>query len=132
VARDQKKNSVGHGKPPAGDCETGSPSGPKSSIQSAAELDQDPLAPNQEPTATPLPLSERLALRPEELAARLGIAPRTLRSIARELPRIRRKGLPPLYPVRGIEAWLERESKVEGDQVRAVVRELLAKLEASK
>jgi hypothetical protein len=55
----------------------------------------------------PPDLRRRLALRPREAAAALGVSERVLRQLAPELPRIVRRGIV-LYPVRALEEALAR------------------------
>jgi len=59
---------------------------------------------------TSLELSGRIALRPKEAAAALGISVRTLRQLLPELPHVRRRGVL-LFPVRAMERWLEDEAR---------------------
>ena len=69
-------------------------------------------------------LSTRLALRPKEAAAALGICERTLRTLQPELPCIRVSGTV-LYPVKVLEEWLARRAKAEQGRTDAVVEEVL-------
>jgi hypothetical protein len=57
-------------------------------------------------------LRRRLALRPREAAAALGISERVLRQLAPELPRIVRRGVV-LYPVGALQSWLAAQAKGE-------------------
>lgn len=75
----------------------------------------------------PLDLQRRLALRPREAAAALGISERTLRELAPQLPSIREGGVR-LYPVESLRTWLRERAGVEGDQVDKVTSEILADL----
>ena len=56
-------------------------------------------------------LATRLALRPEEAAAALGISVRTLRNLQPEIPHIRRGGVV-LIPKVAIETWLSQQATV--------------------
>jgi hypothetical protein len=75
------------------------------------------------PDAEPCSPIERLALRPKEAAAALGISEGTLRQLRPELPTIRR-GNVVLFPIAGLQAWLRDESRAEGSRVDAVVEEI--------
>lgn len=69
-------------------------------------------------------LSERLALRPREAAAALGVSERTLRQLLPELPTVRRGNIV-LVPVAGLREWLRAESEAEKDPVEKAVTEIL-------
>ena len=69
-------------------------------------------------------LSTRLALRPREAAAALGICERTLRTLQPELPCVRVGGTV-LYPVKALEEWLSRRAEAEGNRLDAVVEDVL-------
>jgi hypothetical protein len=77
-------------------------------------------------SAPVVPLGERLALRPAEAAAVLGISESALRALAPELPRIVRNRLV-LYPTSGLEEWLRREARREGDPIGAAAVLALAR-----
>jgi hypothetical protein len=72
----------------------------------------------------PIELSTRLALRPREAAAALGICERTLRELQPELPTVR-VGRSLLYPVRELEAWLSRRASTEKNELDSVVASVL-------
>ena len=59
----------------------------------------------------PIDLATRLALRPEEAAAVLGISVRTLRILQPEIPHIRRGGVV-LIPKVALETWLSQQATV--------------------
>ena len=73
-------------------------------------------------------LTNRLALRPKEAAAALGVAPKTLRKWMRELdlPYVRLDGVI-LIPRARLEKWIEDHLTTEGETDR-VVNEILADL----
>lgn len=73
-------------------------------------------------------LSDRLALRPKEAAAAIGVSERTLRSLLPQLPHLREGGVV-LVPVEGLRDWLRERSRAEGAQVSAVVDEVMKDLE---
>lgn len=56
-------------------------------------------------------LSNRLALRPKEAAAVLGISDRTLRNLLPEIPHFRRGGVV-LIPKVALETWLAQQATV--------------------
>ena len=70
-------------------------------------------------------LADRLALRPREAAAVLGISVRKLREMLPELPHVRRGRLV-MLPVNALQQWLDEEAEEEGCQADAVVDEILA------
>ena len=72
-------------------------------------------------------LSGRLALRPHEAAAALGISDGKLRQIAPELPRVRR-GRTVLYPVAGLEQWLAAQAEAPGQDVDSISDEVVAEM----
>ena len=75
----------------------------------------------------PIDLSTRLALRPPEAAAALGVSERTLRSLQSELPSVR-IGRTLLYPVRELEAWLSRRAAAQKSELDSVVEGVLRDL----
>jgi len=80
---------------------------------------------NQLPAAPSL--ETRLALRPREAAAALGISERKLRELLPELPHIRIRGVV-LIPVESVRRWLEERSRTEPERVDATAREILGAL----
>lgn len=75
-----------------------------------------------------LDLANRLALRPAEAAAALGISESALRRLAPELPRVRMGGLV-VYPVAALAKWLEARATEEESSTDKAVREVLESLE---
>ncbi len=69
-------------------------------------------------------LANRLALRPAEAAAALGIGERTLRQILPELPHVRVGGVV-LLPVDALRGWLLAGAKAEQGRAEAVADEVL-------
>jgi hypothetical protein len=86
--------------------------------------------PGQTPptSRSPLPgrisLSDRLALRPKELAAALGVGERTVRALLPEIPHLRLGGVI-LIPVKPAERWLEEQVKSQRGRTDAVADEIL-------
>lgn len=76
------------------------------------------------PEATPLDLAGRLALRPAEAAAALGVSERKLRDLLPRLPHVRLDGVV-LLPVDGLRQWLLDGSKVEESAVDRAVADTL-------
>jgi hypothetical protein len=74
-----------------------------------------------------LPLAERLALRPREAAAALGISERTLRANLPRLPHVRLDGAV-LVPVEPLRRWLEERAKAPADRDDRIVAEILDSL----
>jgi len=75
-------------------------------------------------------LSSRLALRPAEAARCLGLSERALRTLAPELPRVRR-GRTVLYPVSALRRWLDQEARTDGDRINGAVEHALSRLQGS-
>ena len=73
-------------------------------------------------------LTDRLALRPAEVARALGLSERTVRQILPQLPHLRVGGAV-LVPVEGLREWLRTQSRIEGSTVDRAVQEVLASLE---
>ncbi len=73
-------------------------------------------------------LTDRLALRPAEVARALGLSERTIRQILPQLPHLRVGGAV-LVPVEGLREWLRTQSRIEGSTVDRAVQEVLASLE---
>lgn len=71
--------------------------------------------------------ADRLALRPKEAAAVLGISERTLRVLAPELPRVTRGGCV-LYPVEALREWLRRAARAEGQELAVAVEQTVRAL----
>ncbi len=72
--------------------------------------------------------TDRLALRPAEVARALGLSERTIRQILPQLPHLRVGGAV-LVPVEGLREWLRTQSRIEGSTVDRAVQEVLASLE---
>lgn len=70
-------------------------------------------------------LETRLALRPAEAAAALGVSERTLRELAPELPRVFLTSRTMVYPVDGLRAWLLAHTESQGAEVRDLVDDTL-------
>lgn len=66
-------------------------------------------------------LETRLALRPAEAAAALGVSERTLRDLAPELPRVFLTNRTVVYPVDGLRDWLREHARSEGADVDGIV-----------
>jgi len=73
---------------------------------------------------------ERLALRPKEAAAALGVSERTLRSLLPRIPHLRFKGTV-LIPTKALERWLEDKALAEVSQAGEIADEMLADLRAT-
>jgi hypothetical protein len=69
-------------------------------------------------------LSDRLALRPREAAAALGISERTLRQLSPTLPHLRLGGCL-LFPVPALQRWLEEQAKAQASRADRAVAEIL-------
>ena len=72
----------------------------------------------------PLSLADRLALRPREAAAALGVSERTFRQILPQLPHVREGGVV-LVPVDALRAWLTERARAEVRAADAAVAEIL-------
>ena len=77
---------------------------------------------------SPVQLSARLALRPAEAAAALGIGERTLRQLLPELPHVRVGGVV-LIPVDALRGWLLSKAKAEQGRAEAVAEEVLRSIQ---
>jgi excisionase family DNA binding protein len=76
------------------------------------------------PAEKPVRLDERLALRPKEAAATLGISERALRARLSELPHVRIGNLV-LLPVAALQRWLDERAQVEKARSDAIADEIL-------
>ncbi len=74
-----------------------------------------------------LDLSRRIALRPKEAAAALGVSERTLRQMLPEMPHTRRGGVV-LIPVRALVQWLEGEAAAQRSRTEATTEEVIRSL----
>lgn len=72
----------------------------------------------------PTRLTDRLALRPKEAAAVLGLSERALRALLPSLPHIRAGGAV-LIPVEALRRWLDEGARREPARVDAIVAETL-------
>lgn len=79
----------------------------------------------------PLQLGGRLALRPREAAAALGLSERTFRALLPTLPHVRAGGAV-LVPVEALRRWLDEQAKAEGDRVLRVAAEIEASFSSKK
>jgi excisionase family DNA binding protein len=82
-------------------------------------------------TREPPDLACRLALRPREAAAALGLSERTLRTLLPALPHVRAGGIV-LLPVDALRRWLEDETKAGEERTSAVAREILESVQGDK
>ena len=73
-------------------------------------------------------LSDRLALRPAEVAKALGLSERTIRQVLPELPHFR-IGSAVVIPVDALRTWLRDRAKIEGSRIDTVVEEVLSDVE---
>ena len=69
-------------------------------------------------------LTDRLALRPREAAAVLGLSERAFRALLPSMPHIRAGGAV-LIPVEALRRWLEEQTRSEPGQLDAIVGETL-------
>jgi excisionase family DNA binding protein len=76
----------------------------------------------------PLHLIDRLALRPKEAAAVLGLSERAFRSLLPSLPHVR-AGSAVLIPVDALRRWLEERTRIETSRVDAIVTETLRSIQ---
>lgn len=75
-------------------------------------------------------LADRLALRPREAAAALGLSERTFRSLLPRLPHVRLGGAV-LVPLDALRKWLELQLDAEESSARKDVEEIEAAFAAS-
>lgn len=69
-------------------------------------------------------LTDRLALRPREAAAVLGLSERAFRALLPSMPHIRAGGAV-LIPVEALRRWLDEQTRREPGQLDAIVEETL-------
>ena len=72
-------------------------------------------------------LDERLALRPREAAAALGLSERTFRSLLPSIPHVRLEGAV-LVPVDSLRRWLTDRAKAPGTREDRIVSEILGEI----
>jgi hypothetical protein len=75
----------------------------------------------------PIDLAGRLALRPVEAAAALGISERKLRDLLPRLPHVRLDGVVVL-PVHQLRKWLADRAESQQSRVDTAIEEILADL----
>lgn len=83
--------------------------------------------PNRARAAVSVDLRTRLALRPAEAAATLGLSERAFREIAHQLPNVR-FGRSPRFPVEGLRRWLEEHARAEADRSRQLAEDLVGRV----
>jgi hypothetical protein len=69
-----------------------------------------------------LSLADRLALRPREAAATLGLSERAFRSLLPRLPHVR-AGTAVLIPVEALRRWLDEQARRQPSRIDEIVRE---------
>jgi hypothetical protein len=79
----------------------------------------------------PLALSERLALRPREAAAALGLSERALRSLLPRLPHFR-EGSAVLIPVDALRLWLAERARAERESLAAIEAEFATRVRTAR
>lgn len=72
-------------------------------------------------------LDERVALRPREAAAALGLSERTFRSLLRALPHVRVGGAV-LIPVEPLKRWLAEHAQAERAAADRIADEILSEI----
>ena len=89
------------------------------------------MTPPSKPETPEVRLADRLALRPREAAAVLGISERTLRKILPGLPHVRLDGAV-LIPVDLLRRWLDERAEdcravadAESERIEAITRDFL-------
>jgi hypothetical protein len=70
------------------------------------------------------PFAERLALRPKEAAAALGLSERAFRTLLPTVPHLR-AGSAVLIPVEALRRWLEDQAHAEKARTDRVAEEIL-------
>ncbi len=76
-------------------------------------------------------LSDRLGLRPAEVAEVLGLSERTIRQILPELPHLR-IGSAVVVPVADLKTWLSEQAQAGKNRISAAVDEVMARIESEK
>jgi len=77
----------------------------------------------------PLRLDERIALRPKEAAAALGVSERAFRSLLPQVPHVRLDGTV-LIPTKLLERWLENRATAEAQEADAMAESIVSELRA--
>lgn len=72
-------------------------------------------------------LADRLALRPKEAAATLGLSERAFRALLPSLPHVRAGGAV-LIPVEALRRWLDEQAVREPDRIDGIVSETLGSI----
>ena len=72
-------------------------------------------------------LADRLALRPKEAAAVIGLSERAFRALLPSLPHVRAGGAV-LIPVEALRRWLDEEAVREPDRIDGIVSETLGSI----
>lgn len=80
-----------------------------------------------DPAEKPALLHERLALRPKEAAAALGLSERTFRDLLPRLPHVRLEGAV-LIPTKLLERWLEDRATAQTHEADTLAEGILADL----
>ncbi len=75
----------------------------------------------------PVRLDERLALRPKEAAAAIGLSERAFRAILPELPHVRVGGAV-LVPTESLREWLRSRSQAAASRVDDAVEKILSNI----
>jgi len=75
-------------------------------------------------TPARLSLADRIALRPREAAAALGVSERTFRQLLPQLPHVREGGVV-LVPVDGLRAWIVERARAQAGATDTAVAEIL-------
>lgn len=70
-------------------------------------------------------LATRLALRPKEAAAAIGVSERTMRQLLPSIPHVREGGVV-LVPVDGLRAWLLDQANAKSKTVDSIVKSVVA------
>ncbi len=69
-------------------------------------------------------LADRIALRPREAAAALGVSERTFRQLLPQLPHVREGGVV-LVPVDALKAWVAERARTQARATDTAVAEIL-------
>lgn len=85
----------------------------------------------EQPKASPLDLAGRLALRPAEAAAALGVSERKLRELLPRLPHVRLDGVV-MLPIDELRKWLAEQVQAGEDRVDRSIDEILDALHVDK